>query len=78
MTYYKCNRCGKLFKLKGDHVRHINRKFPCKEIDPDISKITPGDIEITMITCNFCNTTFSRKYSLDRHLNENRCKIKNK
>lgn len=27
------------------------------------------------IVCKFCNTTFTRKDHLKRHLNENRCKI---
>jgi hypothetical protein len=35
MTIYTCNLCYKIFKLKTDYIRHINRKFPCnKDIIP--------------------------------------------
>jgi hypothetical protein len=33
MVTYKCNRCKKIFKLKGDYTRHLNRKIPCKADD---------------------------------------------
>jgi len=34
MVVYKCERCGKKFSLKGDYVKHLNRKYPCiKNID---------------------------------------------
>ena len=27
---YECNKCNKIFTLKGDYTRHMNRKFPCR------------------------------------------------
>ena len=29
MVEYKCDKCSKIFGLKGDFVRHQNRKVPC-------------------------------------------------
>jgi uncharacterized C2H2 Zn-finger protein len=29
---FKCERCGTIFKRKGDHTRHMNRKNPCVKV----------------------------------------------
>jgi len=42
MVQYKCNTCGKEFKLKGDFNRHKNRKFPCSKLNPSQSKLNPS------------------------------------
>jgi uncharacterized C2H2 Zn-finger protein len=39
MGVYKCNRCNKLFKLKGDYNRHISRKFPCKSDNKTLDSV---------------------------------------
>lgn len=31
MVLHECLICEKIFKLKSDYIRHINRKFPCKK-----------------------------------------------
>ena len=33
MVVYECKGCHKMFKLKGDYTRHINRKTPCVQAD---------------------------------------------
>ncbi len=38
---YKCNRCNKHFKQKGDYSRHQNRKFPCKIVEQEHHQILP-------------------------------------
>ena len=30
MTLYSCNKCKMSFDNKKDHLRHLNRKTPCK------------------------------------------------
>ena len=42
MVEYKC-RCGKIFADKNKYTNHINRKFPCKEINEKT------DINIAML-----------------------------
>jgi len=45
-----------------------NNKLLCVEINTDTK-------EIKSYPCEYCNKVFTRKYSLDRHLDE-RCKLK--
>ena len=35
MVAYECKKCKKIFKLKGDYTRHINRKIPCGDNNGD-------------------------------------------
>lgn len=55
MPEYKCTRCFKIFSLKGNYTRHINRKFPCKKY---IS---------FKFNCDKCGKKFSSKQALSRH-----------
>lgn len=57
MSEHKCNKCGKIFNSKRDHVRHINKKKDCKE--KNITKT---------FECDKCNKTYSRKDNLMRHI----------
>ena len=41
MVWYKCDRCNKHFKLRGDYLRHVNRKIPCKIDAPICTEIAP-------------------------------------
>ncbi len=51
MVNYVCNKCKKMFNLKGDYKRHINKKYPCanknskKEIDEEKKIETEKEIE---------------------------------
>jgi DNA-directed RNA polymerase subunit RPC12/RpoP len=40
MTKYVCNRCSKIFLLKGDYTRHLKRKNPCEKIECEIENNT--------------------------------------
>jgi len=77
MTEHKCIKCNKLFKLKSDYLRHINRKFTCNpnsQNKPENSQEIANSA-VKIIQCNYCNQIFTLKSSLARHLND-RCKIK--
>lgn len=50
---FKCEKCEKIFKLKTDLNRHINRKISCNRI----------------LQCLKCNKIFKLKYNLQKHLN---------
>jgi len=54
MVEYICNKCEKNFTLKGDYVRHINRKYPCDAHSHN--------------ACDNCQKIFKHKSSLYKHL----------
>lgn len=65
MVEYKCERCNKIFKLKIDFTRHIERKNPCKiptQTNPKQTQNQPCELE-----CVHCKTKFTHKNSLYRH-----------
>jgi len=33
VTEYSCDKCNKIFKQKGDYIKHINKKYPCVSLD---------------------------------------------
>jgi len=89
MVLYECNRCNKIFKLKGDYTRHLSRKIPCnydqektkkqQKITDEQQKIAEGQQKITgnkmnNKQCQFFFKMFTRPYSLTVHLNT--CKVK--
>jgi hypothetical protein len=89
MVNYQCKICSKIFKQKGDYLRHENRKNPCENIStnlpqkstnlpPTINERTckENDILPPKIKCNrckYCLCDFSRRDALVRH-QKNRCK----
>jgi len=72
-----CKYCNKEYSSQSSRSNHI-KKFHLSENlktppltpvhPPEKHQITPKN------TCNLCNITFSRKDSLTRHINKNRCK----
>lgn len=59
---YECKNCKKNFNAKGDYDRHMKKKKKCGVVDANV--------------CIYCNTEFSKYYSLQRHLNDGRCREK--
>ena len=70
MTQYICDKCGKVFSLKGDYLRHLNRKTPCK-IDVDHREYFNQRYNNDPYVCAYCHRSFSRSDSLKRHQNNN-------
>ena len=56
MPDHICSRCQKVFFQKCNYQHHMNRKFPCK---------IKGEVKFK---CEFCDKTYTRKSSLNRHL----------
>ena len=79
---YKCDKCGKIFNLKGNYDQHLKRKKPCAEISniqQEISNIQQDlqDEEPTgLMQCISCKKTFSSKYCRDRHEKTSKCFLK--
>ena len=61
--FYKCSKCDKFFKNKGDITRHVERKVPCNK------SIANDDNE-----CKYCNKKFKSYMSLYSHTKNNVCK----
>jgi len=68
MVLYKCDRCGKIFKLRGDWRRHKNRKRLCT---PNSSKKSFKNAP--KHKCPNCGKLYTTKYNLNRHL-QHSCK----
>ena len=79
----------KEFDRKSNYTRHINKKNKCKEISSKVTNIKKNESNRTEIgahapkavqddkmsnICEFCNQSFTRRSSLNRHYT--RCKIK--
>ena len=58
---YTCARCSKIFKIKGDIRRHLNRKFPCEDIGSG-KKCLECDTDINCAKCE--NSHFLKEISL--------------
>ena len=74
MKTYECEKCLKQFRQKIDYTRHLNRKFPCKNI-PKYSKngfINPNmecpDIPINKLECGSCCKIYSSISNLNKHI----------
>jgi hypothetical protein len=84
MSNFKCPKCNKFFTRKLHFENHINRKTSCekKEIEPPITDLSSELNEIITETnknsfkCKFCQKTYCRNDSLQRHINQNSCKVK--
>jgi len=72
MTHYVCDKCGKIFSLKGDYLRHLNRKTPCK-LNIFQNEYSSQRTKINSYECAYCHHSFSRSDSLRRHQNNNCC-----
>jgi hypothetical protein len=57
---YNCDKCGKLFALKTDLQRHLNRKLPCDRLKDN--------------KCKFCEKSYSNENNMKRHMKN--CKKK--
>ena len=75
MVLYHCENCLKEFKQKGHYMRHLNRKYPCKNnrilshnVDDPSQKWDGNNI------CKYCNKKYKQKQHLTRHLKT--CKLK--
>jgi uncharacterized C2H2 Zn-finger protein len=94
MTQYSCNKCGKIFKQKNDHRRHVNKKIACVKVDhipcenQDNMIQTPhkstkfhktstqkpqnstqnNEKDVNGLKCNYCQKSFARSDSLNRHI----------
>ncbi|CAH6421531.1 Hypothetical protein KVN_LOCUS343 [uncultured virus] len=88
MKEYKCNRCDKLFIQNIDLMRHNKKKYPCKKSRKNSAELRPilknqnisnensfEENNIQKFKCNYCGKYFTRKDSLERHI-ELRCSIK--
>jgi len=85
MVEHKCIKCNKIFKLKGDYTRHINRKFSCVQEIQEVQEVQEVQeiIDVDMIKeniindleCRYCSKVFSRKDNLNTHISEH-CKVK--
>ena len=71
---YQCNKCKKMFNLKGNYSQHLNRKKSCIQINS--FQITIQQPEITNLQCMSCQKSFSSKYCKDRHEKESNCVFK--
>jgi uncharacterized C2H2 Zn-finger protein len=75
---FKCKYCNKDYKSASSRCNHIKKFHSIQNTKitlltlvhpPEQHQNTPKN------KCSFCNIIFSRKDSLTRHINKNRCKI---
>ena len=57
-----CGFCEKTYKTKYTFLRHLNKKHHMIENKKN-----------NELTCKKCNIIFTRKYNLQRHINNNKC-----
>jgi hypothetical protein len=72
------NNCNKDFIYLSELKRHLNNSYHCGKDIEDIDfyilqKKTTKKTEEK--TCMYCNTTYSKKSSLDRHIKNSQCSI---
>ena len=75
MVEYKCERCHYIAKHKGCIKKHLQRKYPCKEIYSDISVeelLEKLNKPKEGFACNKCNKIF--KTSQGKYQHQKRCK----
>ncbi len=83
MVTYTCKRCLKEFNKKCNYIDHTEKKkSPCQQILIQPSQILQppsntlqSPTEKPCYICEHCDTTFTRKDNLSKHL-KNSCKIK--
>lgn len=75
MPIYTCTNCDKQFKLRGNYIRHMQRKNPCnKKENIDISTIK-NKSENTNIECNYGQEKCKNDKEFDKQYKP-KCKIK--
>ena len=85
MVEYTCINCNKIFNHKSTYLRHIERKFKCKNKNVETQIISTSaeystfgmaipNMEYFDNNCKFCNKTYSTKYNLNKH--QKKCKLK--
>ena len=78
MVNYTCEKCNKEFIKKCHYLVHMNKKKPCEQIiipttiPPTTPKIPPiiDNLDNFNNTCLYCNTIFTRRDALKRHIEE--------
>jgi uncharacterized C2H2 Zn-finger protein len=88
MSIYKCPKCNKIFNRKLHFDNHVNRKTSCVKQQISVNPIVP-ETDLTtelneLITetskqeykCKYCQKIYCRNDSLQRHINQNSCKVK--
>jgi hypothetical protein len=73
MPQYKCDICKKIFELRGDYKRHINRKFSCKEIQSnnDVTNDTQQEDIINIVSLKVTIHNLTKKINdLENKLNK--------
>jgi hypothetical protein len=71
--------CNKEFMYISELKRHLTKSYHCGKdiIDIDLYIIQKKDLKKTEDKkCNYCNTTYSKKSCLDRHIKKSKCTIK--
>jgi uncharacterized C2H2 Zn-finger protein len=85
MSCFKCPKCNKIFTRKLHFENHINRKTSCEkktDIEPPVTDLSSELNDIITETnsnsfkCKYCQKTYCRNDSLQRHINQNSCKVK--
>ena len=68
MAFHECLICEKIFKLKSDYMRHVNRKFPCKKQEyvnnqkkPETQMIEPKNMKHKINTFPNLHTNSEKK-----------------
>ena len=61
MPIYKCDICKKIFELKTDYTRHINKKYKCKETKEIINDYMLVKDENEKYKCIKCDNFFNYK-----------------
>ena len=70
--------CNKDFMYISELKRHLNNSYHCGKgiTDIDLYILQKKTIKKTEEkTCIYCNTTYSKKSSLDRHIKNSKCTI---
>ena len=71
--------CNKEFMYISELKRHLTKSYHCRKdiIDIDLYIIQKKDLKKTEDKkCNYCNTIYSKKSCLDRHIKNSKCTIK--
>lgn len=73
---HTCNRCKKTFTQRAHYNFHMNRKFPCQQIQEELPKVEVQNDKKpdTKLQCTHCLKVLSRADALQRHLNV--CRVK--